>query len=65
MRGIFETPIFQLLAEKLGEEHARIAVAVFVGDKNRVTFEPVAKMVLLPFILPILDEAIGHRVVMN
>jgi hypothetical protein len=65
MGRVVQAAFLQFIAEEAAEREASRTIGVVVGDENRVTAEAVAIVICLSFVLPLLDQVIGHRIVMD
>ena len=63
--GILQALGLHFLAEQFGEREACPEVRIVAGDEDGITAEAVAEMALLALEFPILEERVGHGVMVD
>src|SRR6266550_320562 len=63
--GILQALGLHFLAEQFGEREARLEVRIVAGNEDRITAEPVAEMAFLALEFPVLEEFVGHGVMVD
>ena len=65
MRRIAQPSRLQLFTQKPAEHQAAGPVGVRIRDENRIAGEAVVEVMLLPVVLPRLQQIVGHRIVVD
>src|SRR5437764_12308123 len=65
MWGVLQASPLQLLAKQPAELQAPLGIGVVDGEEDGVAFETVVEVTRLALILPILQERVRHRIVMD
>ena len=65
MRRVAQAPRLQRLAENVAERQAAGAVGIVIGNKQRVARIAVIIMIILPLIIPGLQQIVRHGIVVD
>src|SRR5439155_14602200 len=63
--GIIKALGLHFLADQFGEREALLEVRIVAGDEDGITAEAVAEMAFLSLEIPVLEEFVGHGVMMD